>query len=63
MSPIDTALSVRVGETFTVNGREFTRRSYSLDGYEDRVVLAVWNSCGKATGVTVRDSYKVEVAR
>lgn len=63
---IDVVLSLSVGDAFTVNGREFVKRSYSTSGYaeadgsDERLVFAVWNAKGQATGVTVRAGYAVE---
>jgi len=56
---IDLALSCPVGEKFSVNGRVFTRFSYSVSGYADRFVLKAWNAAGKVVDVTVRTDAKV----
>ena len=61
---IDVVLGLSVGDAFTVNGRTFTKRSYSTSGYADgRMVFAVWNAKGHATGVTIREGYAVEVVQ
>jgi hypothetical protein len=69
LSAYDVVEGIAVGQRFSVDGRHYTRRSYSVSGYTagsqggERLVVEVWGGVGerRATTAIVRPSSRVVV--